>query len=474
MEDDSHPLDYYPDEETGDEATDSLVLIDKARAALAQAETLPDVGHVMAAAEAARHYARKAKLGRAAENHAIRIRLEAERKAGTLLIAMDRQQRGRPEKSDNLADFPRPKLADLGVSHRQASDWTKMATVPEEVFDAHVQEIVSAEKALTTAGVVEVAKRIEREQRRAEPKPAPDLASVPPSVRCEVGTAISLPLDDDSVHLIVTSPPYGVGIEYEDSGDVQAALWPAFMHRWLTEAYRVTIEGGRLALNVPLDTTTGGFRPTYADAVQAALDAGWTYRSSIVWDKTNLGKSTARGSIDSAAAPSIIAPVEMIALFCKEQWARTPPCPSDLGHEDWLEWTNGYWRTSPQQFGWEGHPAPFPLELPRRLIQLLSFPGDLVLDPFCGSGTTLLAAHQLGRQAIGFDRSRAYVDSTLRRLTADRGRSDAVHAGADGSGVPGPGASAGEPGGLRSGVHRGSGGPSEPVILQAGTHGVAV
>lgn len=474
MEDDSHPLDYYPEEETGDEATDSLVLIDKARAWLAQAETLADIGAVMDTAERARKWAQRAKLGRAAENHAVRIRIEAERKAGQLLAEMDRRRLGRPEKTSGHPTFSPPKLADLGVSRQQASDWQRMARVPDEVFEAHVQEVVAADKPLTTSGVVEVAKRIEREQRRAEPKMAPDLASVSPSVRCEVGTAIALPLDDDSVHLIVTSPPYGVGIEYQDSGDVQAALWPAFMHRWLTEAYRVTVEGGRLALNVPLDTTTGGFRPTYADAVQAALDAGWTYRSSIVWDKTNLGKSVARGSLDSAAAPSIIAPVEMIALFCKEQWARTPPCPSDLGHEDWLAWTNGYWRTSPQQFGWEGHPAPFPLELPRRLIQLLSFPGDVVLDPFCGSGTTLLAAYQLGRQAFGFDRSRAYVDSTLRRLAADRGRSDTVHAAGVSEGLRGEGAFEGEPGGLRSGIHRGTGSAGEPVVFQGGASGVAV
>lgn len=483
---DRHPLDYYPEDDIGDDLTDSLALIDRARSALAQAETLSDIGAVREVAERARRYASAAKLGREAENHAARLRIEAERKAGALLAETEKH-RGNPDRvrSEHPTALP-PKLSDLGISKQQSSDWQRIARVPDEVFEAHVSEAQRKGEALTTSGVVQVARQIERVRRAAEPKPAPDLTSVPPSVRCEVGTAIALNLDDDSVHLIVTSPPYGVGIEYADSGDVQAALWPNFMHRWLIEAYRVTVEGGRLALNVPLDTTSGGFRPTYAQAVEAAQDAGWTYRSSIVWDKTNLGKSTARGSVDSAAAPSIIAPVEMIALFCKEQWSRTPPCPSDLAHADWLEWTNGYWRTSPQQIGWEGHPAPFPLELPRRLIQLLSFPGDIVLDPFCGSGTTLLAAHQLGRQAIGYDRSRVYVESTLRRIAeqgGSNGRSaaarvgapDAVHAARVREGVrgdEGPGQDVAS--GFPVGLHRGSGAPEEQEFIQGGRSGVAV
>lgn len=484
MSEDSHPLDYYPEEETGDERTDSLVLIDKARAALAQAQTLSDIGAVREIAERARRYASAAKLGRAAENHAARLRLEAERKAGSILAEMDRQRPvdGRPKVSEHPT-LSKPKLSDLGVSRQQASDWQRMAAVPDEDFEAHVQAVVTADKPLTTAGVVEVAKKIEKERLAAEPKPSPDLAAIPSSVRCEVGTASALPLEDDSVHLIVTSPPYGVGIDYADSGDIQAALWPNFMHRWLAEAYRVTVEGGRLALNVPLDTTKGGYRATYSEAVQAAQDAGWTYRSTIVWEDGQMGKSVARGSVDSQAAPHIYAPVEMIALFCKERWGRTPPCPPDLDHVLWLYWTNGLWRFGGETRAWEGHPAAFPLELPRRLVQLLSFPGDVVLDPFCGSGTTILAAHQLGRQAIGYDRSRVYVDSALRRIAAqgdmyarteaiDRGRSGPAYEAGIREGLPGEGAPTGEPGGLRSRVHRGVAGTEQQELIPSGRPGL--
>lgn len=248
-------------------------------------------------------------------------------------------------------------------------------------------------------------------------QPAPSPLLIPQNVRIEVADARKLPLADNSVHLTVTSPPYGVGLEgYRDGDDILAGDWPAFMLAWLTEALRVTAPNGRLALNIPVDTTRGGNRPTYSTAVQMADSAGWEYRSSIVWLDDQLGKSTARGSLDSAAAPSIIAGAEMIALFSKGDWKRETPLPSDLRRDEWLEWTNGVWRMTGETQAWEGHPAPFPFALPHRLVKLLSFPGDVVLDPFSGSGTTAMAATRLGRDFVGFDRSQAYVDSALRRV----------------------------------------------------------
>lgn len=248
----------------------------------------------------------------------------------------------------------------------------------------------------------------------SQPAPAPQL--VPPNVRIEQADARRLPLADGTVHLIVTSPPYGVEKAYQD-GDILAGDWQLFMLEWLEEAYRVAADGGRLALNVPLDTTLGGFRPTYAQAVQMAEAAGWEYRSSIVWIDDQLGKSTARGSLDSQAAPHVIAGAEMVPLFFKGQWRREPgERSSDLERHEWLEWTNGLWRFPGESSAWEGHPAPYPVRLPYQLVKLLSFPGDVVLDPFCGSGTTALAAATLGREFVGFDRSQAYVESALRRV----------------------------------------------------------
>ena len=176
--DDGHPMDWYPEPVTDaerqawqdGEQTDSLALIDHARAALAQAETLADIGSVREIAERARRYASAAKLGREAENHAARLRLEAERKAGALLTVGPKHPGGRPSENrgDDPPGFP-PKLAELGVSKQQAKDWQRMARVPDEVFEAHVSEVARKGEPLTTSGVVQVARQIEKAERAAEP-----------------------------------------------------------------------------------------------------------------------------------------------------------------------------------------------------------------------------------------------------------------------------------------------------------------
>jgi site-specific DNA-methyltransferase (adenine-specific) len=242
-------------------------------------------------------------------------------------------------------------------------------------------------------------------------------AYVPENLTLHLGDARHMPLPDDYADLIVTSPPYALGKSYAQ-GDLAAISWRRFIGEFCQEAFRVAKPNGRLALNVPLDTTLGGFRPTYAQAVAAAQRAGWTYRTTVTWHDNQLGKSTARGSEDSATAPHIIAPVETIILMSKGEWLREEPWdrPSDLSHADWLEWTNGYWSFPGESNPWEGHPAPFPPELPRRLIYLLSFPGDMILDPFLGSGTAVVEALKAGRQATGIDIAQRYLDSTRRRV----------------------------------------------------------
>jgi DNA modification methylase len=419
---DGHPLDWFPEPisdaereawSAGDPA-DSLALIDRARAALAKAETLPDIGAVREIAERARRYASAAKLGRAAENHAARVRIEAERKAGTLLAAMDRQGRGRPDKSEAIADLPPPTLPDLGITHRQSSDWQRIARIPAPVFEQHVEEVTKAGKALTTDGIVKVARQIEREIRAAEPKPIVPLSSIP--ARIEVADARSLPLEDETVDLIVTSPPYALDVAYED-GDVSADDWPGFMHDWLLEALRVTKEHGRLALNVPLDTTRGGCRPTYAEAVMAALEAGWTYKATIVWHENNTTTGNrGLGSVNSSARPHPVDSSEMIALLSKGEWGPSSSNPDTITPDDWQRYGRGPWTFSGESRAWENHPAPFPEELPRRLIRYLCRRGDVVLDPFSGSGTTVAVAVDEGRMAIGFDISEAYVLAARRRV----------------------------------------------------------
>jgi site-specific DNA-methyltransferase (adenine-specific) len=236
----------------------------------------------------------------------------------------------------------------------------------------------------------------------------------------DVADARSLPLQDASVDLIVTSPPYGLAVAYE-GGDVPAAEWPGFMGAWLREAFRVAKPSGRLGLNIPLDTTEPSCRATYAQAVVAAVVAGWQYRSTVVWHDGQTTKGGwALGSQASAARPHHVSQVEMIGLFSKGEWGPSSANPDDITRAEFLEAGRGPWAFSGESRAWEGHPAPFPLELPRRLIRYLCRVGDVVLDPFCGSGTTLVAALALRRQAIGFDISPSYIESTRRRLAEGR------------------------------------------------------
>lgn len=420
-----HPLDWFPEPVTdaerdawnAGEQTDSLVMIDWARAALERAQTLPDIGAVREVAERARRYASAAKLGRAAENHAARVRIEAERKAGALLAEMDRQGKGQPKKCEDDAHFSPPKLPDLGVTRRQSSDWQRIARIPAPVFEAHVASVTKVNKPLTTEGVVQVARKIEREIRAAEPKQEVEPSSIP--VRIERADARALPLEDDTVDLIVTSPPYGLDVAYEGDGDVAANDWPSFMEAWLAEALRVTKPSGRLALNVPLDTSKGGCRPTYAEAVVAALSAGWEYKATIVWHENNTTTGNrGLGSVNSSARPHPVDSSEMIALFSKGEWAPSSSNPDTIQPDDWQLYGRGPWSFSGESRAWEDHPAPFPAELPRRLIRYLSRRDDVILDPFAGSGTTLAVAIEEGRQAIGFDVSEAYVKAARRRVAA--------------------------------------------------------
>lgn len=304
---------------------------------------------------------------------------------------------------------------DTRVSNVPWSHHREVADLPPSAANELLTEVLT--EGLSVKDVAERAK--ERKTaiavEAALSQPAPDPAVLPANVRIRVADARELPLPDGSVHLIVTSPPYAVGKDYQQ-GDIDPEQWLPFCYAWCTEAFRVSAPNGRLALNVPLDTSKGGFRPTYSQAIQMAMAAGWTYRSTIVWFDDQLGKSTARGSMDSAAAPHIYAGAELVALFSKGAWKRMSDVPSDLTRQDWLEWTNGVWKFPGETSAFEGHPAPFPYELPRRLIKLLSFPGDVVMDPFVGSGTAALAASNLGRDFEGFDVSEAYVASTQRRV----------------------------------------------------------
>jgi site-specific DNA-methyltransferase (adenine-specific) len=222
---------------------------------------------------------------------------------------------------------------------------------------------------------------------------------------------------ESSIDLTVTSPPYGVDIKYESYDDsIPYDHYLDFTRDWLQKCFDLTKDDGRLCLNVPLDKNKGGQQSVAADITCIAKEIGWKYHSTIIWNEQNISRRTAWGSWLSASAPFIIAPVEVILVLYKKMWKKTHKGKSDLVRNDFIEWTNGVWNFSGESRNRIGHPAPFPLELPRRCIKLFSYVGDTVLDPFLGSGTTLLACLETKRAGIGIEINKNYCDLAIKRL----------------------------------------------------------
>ena len=198
----------------------------------------------------------------------------------------------------------------------------------------------------------------------------------------------------ESIDLIVTSPPYNLDIKYKSSSDrLPYDDYLSFSKQWMRRAYEWLKSDGRMCLNVPLDKNKGGHQSVGADITSVAKKVGFQYHSTIIWNEGNISKTSAWGSWKSASCPYVIAPVELIILLYKESWKRVQGSKiSDISREEFISWTNGVWTFSGEKKSKIGHPAPFPVELPKRCIKLFSFVGDTVLDPFMGSGTTVVAA----------------------------------------------------------------------------------
>ena len=226
----------------------------------------------------------------------------------------------------------------------------------------------------------------------------------------------------ESVDLVVTSPPYNVDIKYGSYKDnIPYEKYLEFTEKWLSKVFELLKPDGRMCLNLPLDKSKGrseeGFQSVYSDVLQIAKKVGLKYFSTIIWNEQNISRRTAWGSWMSASAPYVIAPVEVIIVLYKEKWKKTSGSGiSDITREEFIEWTNGFWTFPGESRKKVGHPAPFPLELPKRCIKLFSFVGDTVLDPFLGSGTTLVACALLKRRGIGVEIEKKYCEIARRRL----------------------------------------------------------
>lgn len=225
-------------------------------------------------------------------------------------------------------------------------------------------------------------------------------------------------IEKESVDLIVTSPPYNVDIKYNShNDDTSYADYLIFSELWLRNCYSFLKEDGRLCLNVPLDKNKGGQQSVGADFTGILKKIGYKYHSTIIWNEGNISRRTAWGSWKSASAPYVIAPVELIIIVYKNNWKKVSGSKiSDITKDEFMNWTNGLWTFNGESAKRIGHPAPFPMELPKRCIKLFSYVGDVVLDPFMGSGTTLIASSMLERNSIGVDIDEGYCKLALKRI----------------------------------------------------------
>jgi len=222
-------------------------------------------------------------------------------------------------------------------------------------------------------------------------------------------------LPDNSVHLMITSPPYNVSKEYDK--DLSLNDYLQLLENAFKETFRVLVNGGRACINVA-NLGRKPYIPLSDYISKMMIDIGFNMRGEIIWNKaSSASPSTAWGSWQSAADPILRDIHEYILVFSKGDYKREKGKKENtITKDQFIEWTKSIWTMSAESAKRIGHPAPFPEELPYRLIQLYSFKGDIVLDPFMGSGTTAVAAIKSERKFVGYDISQKYIDLAEKRL----------------------------------------------------------
>lgn len=294
----------------------------------------------------------------------------------------------------------------------------------------------------------------------------PDMTGWRDRIFCGDARDLSL-VPDQAASLIVTSPPYNVRKDYADhTDDLELESYFALLRQVWQECYRVLRPGGRLCINVA--NTDRKPYLSLVSVIDEQLRVGvehWLHRGHIVWDKgASAGVSTAWGSFGRSSNPTLRDVHEYISIWSKDQFRLDGGGETGITSNDFVAWTRSIWRpedlladleakiaakladarrrgkddawiaqsiaravwsqvNEPGETVWHittesgvDHPTPFPVELPRRLILLYSQPGDVVLDPFMGSGSTAVAAAGLGRHYVGFELSETYVALAQSRL----------------------------------------------------------
>jgi modification methylase len=225
-------------------------------------------------------------------------------------------------------------------------------------------------------------------------------------------------LPDCSIHLMVTSPPYNVGKDYDE--DLSLEEYLGFLKTVWKEVYRVLVPGGRACVNIA-NLGRKPYIPLNGLIAKSMVELGFLMRGEIIWNKAaSASTSTAWGSWQSATNPTLRDTHEYILVFSKGSFRREKMDgrESTISKDEFLEFTKSVWEFSSESARKVGHPAPFPVELPYRLIQLYTFLGEVVLDPFMGSGQTALATLKTGRRYVGYEVSEEYLKLANERIAA--------------------------------------------------------
>jgi DNA modification methylase len=235
----------------------------------------------------------------------------------------------------------------------------------------------------------------------------PDPGSWVDQIYCETSENMSR-IPDNSVALSFTSPPYNVGKDYDDDMGLEEYL--GFIRRVAQEVYRVLRPGGRYVVNVA-NLGRKPYIPLHALFYTLHMDVGFLPMGEIIWLKARgASGSCAWGSWLSAKAPRLRDIHEYLLVFAKQSYSRPDIGVSDIDRDEFMSSTLSVWEIPAESASRVGHPAPFPVELAQAVIKLYSYAGDVVLDPFVGSGTTCIAAVLSDRHYVGFDTVRDYCE----------------------------------------------------------------
>jgi len=225
-------------------------------------------------------------------------------------------------------------------------------------------------------------------------------------------------LPSNSIHLAITSPPYNLDMPYKNHND--NLPYDEYL-KWMAEVWketkRVLISGGRICINIGENKRQNITYPTYSAFIQQLINIGMLYRGTIIWNKNSAIKHTAWGSWNSPSNPHVVPRHEYIIVFSKDKWKLDGDLKkSDMTPEEFMKYTKTVWEFAPETHSKVGHPAPFPEELPYRLIKFYSYKNNIVLDMFSGSGTVGVVAKRLGRNFILIDNCMDYCKIALNRI----------------------------------------------------------